>query len=156
RAGHDRYKLRCDLAGVGPATARAEADRRHRRRARSVPRRGEARTPRGKTAVRRVCHARADRRRRRVPLFRGGGADPWRRASRRRGLARAVAEADAMKTIPLEQVADLVPDGSTVMIGGFMGVGTPERILDSLVERGRCDLTVIANDTAMPGVGIGK
>src|SRR5688572_18817136 len=42
------------------------------------------------------------------------------------------------------------------MIGGFMGVGTPERMLDQLVEAGRRDLTVIANDTSMPGIGIGK
>jgi acetate CoA/acetoacetate CoA-transferase alpha subunit len=42
------------------------------------------------------------------------------------------------------------------MIGGFMGVGTPERLIDELVRQGRCDLTVIANDTAAPGRGIGK
>ena len=32
--------------------------------------------------------------------------------------------------------ADLVPDGATVMIGGFMGVGSPNRIIDALVSRG--------------------
>jgi len=42
------------------------------------------------------------------------------------------------------------------MMGGFMGVGTPERVVDELVRQGKRDLTVIANDTAMPGVGIGK
>ena len=52
--------------------------------------------------------------------------------------------------------ADLVPDGATVMIGGFMGVGSPTRIIDALVSRGARKLTVIANDTARPGVGIGK
>jgi acetate CoA/acetoacetate CoA-transferase alpha subunit len=52
--------------------------------------------------------------------------------------------------------ADLVPDGATVMIGGFMGVGSPNRIIDALVSRGARNLTVIANDTARPGVGIGK
>lgn len=61
-----------------------------------------------------------------------------------------------MKTIALEQAAALVPDGASVMIGGFMGVGTPERLIDELVRRGTGGLTVIANDTAMPGVGIGK
>jgi len=35
-------------------------------------------------------------------------------------------------------------------------VGTPERVVDELVRQGKRDLTVIANDTAMPGVGIGK
>tara|TARA_R110002096_G_scaffold278805_4_gene472963 strand:+ start:889 stop:1536 length:648 start_codon:yes stop_codon:yes gene_type:complete len=52
--------------------------------------------------------------------------------------------------------AALIPDGASVMIGGFMGVGTPARIIDALIERGACDLTVIANDTARPGVGIGR
>jgi acetate CoA/acetoacetate CoA-transferase alpha subunit len=42
------------------------------------------------------------------------------------------------------------------MFGGFMGVGTPVRIVDELVRQGKRDLTVIANDTARPGVGIGK
>jgi len=61
-----------------------------------------------------------------------------------------------MKTLSLEQAAALVPDGASVMIGGFMGVGTPERLIDELVRRGTGGLTVIANDTAMAGVGIGK
>lgn len=42
------------------------------------------------------------------------------------------------------------------MIGGFMGVGTPRRIIEALVMSGRRELTLIANDTAMPGRGIGK
>lgn len=50
----------------------------------------------------------------------------------------------------------MIKDGSSVLIGGFMGVGSPIRIIDALVARGARDLTVIANDTALPGVGIGK
>jgi acetate CoA/acetoacetate CoA-transferase alpha subunit len=42
------------------------------------------------------------------------------------------------------------------MIGGFMAVGTPERVIDEIVRQGKRDLTVIANDTALPGRGIGK
>jgi acetate CoA/acetoacetate CoA-transferase alpha subunit len=42
------------------------------------------------------------------------------------------------------------------MIGGFMGVGSPERLIDELVRQGKRNLTVIANDTALPGRGIGK
>jgi acetate CoA/acetoacetate CoA-transferase alpha subunit len=58
--------------------------------------------------------------------------------------------------IRVEDAAALVPDGASVMIGGFMGVGTPHRVIDALVARSVRDLTVIANDTAMPGTGIGK
>jgi acetate CoA/acetoacetate CoA-transferase alpha subunit len=54
------------------------------------------------------------------------------------------------------QAAAMIPDGATVMIGGFMGVGSPERMIDALVARGVRGLTVIANDTAKPGRGIGK
>lgn len=42
------------------------------------------------------------------------------------------------------------------MIGGFMGVGSPEEMIDELVRQGRRNLAVISNDTAFPGVGIGK
>ena len=52
--------------------------------------------------------------------------------------------------------AALVPDGARVMIGGFMGVGSPHRTIQALVERGVRGLTIIANDTARPGIGIGK
>ena len=37
-----------------------------------------------------------------------------------------------------------------------MGVGTPESLIDELLRQGKRDLTVIANDSALPGIGIGK
>ena len=61
-----------------------------------------------------------------------------------------------MRTTKLEQAVELIPDGASLMIGGFMAVGTPERLMDELVRQGKRDLTVIANDTAIPGKGIGK
>ena len=61
-----------------------------------------------------------------------------------------------MQTVALEQSVAMIPDGASLMIGGFMGVGTPERVIDEIVRQGKRDLTVIANDTAVPGRGIGK
>jgi acetate CoA/acetoacetate CoA-transferase alpha subunit len=61
-----------------------------------------------------------------------------------------------MKTTSLEEAVAGIPDGASLMIGGFMGVGTPERVMDELVRQGKRALTVIANDTALPGTGIGK
>jgi len=61
-----------------------------------------------------------------------------------------------MKTISLERSVAMIPDGASLMIGGFMAVGTPERVVDEIVRQNKRDLTVIANDTAMPGKGIGK
>jgi acetate CoA/acetoacetate CoA-transferase alpha subunit len=61
-----------------------------------------------------------------------------------------------MQTLPLDQSVAMIPDGASLMIGGFMGVGTPERLIDEIVRQNKRDLTVIANDTAMVGRGIGK
>lgn len=60
------------------------------------------------------------------------------------------------KVITLEESMDYIKDGMTIMIGGFMGVGTPEHIIDAMVKKGVKDLTIIANDTAFPDRGIGK
>jgi acetate CoA/acetoacetate CoA-transferase alpha subunit len=61
-----------------------------------------------------------------------------------------------MQRLPIDKAVAMIPDGASLMIGGFMGVGTPERVVDELVRQGKRELTVIANDTARPGVGIGK
>ena len=61
-----------------------------------------------------------------------------------------------MKTIALQDAIAMIPDGASLMIGGFMAVGTSELLIDELVRQGKRNLTVIANDTAMPGRGIGK
>jgi acetate CoA/acetoacetate CoA-transferase alpha subunit len=61
-----------------------------------------------------------------------------------------------MKTISLQGAVELIPNGATVMIGGFMAVGTPEPLIDEMVRQGKRELTVIGNDTAFPEVGIGK
>lgn len=60
------------------------------------------------------------------------------------------------KALTPAEAAALVPDGASVMIGGFMAVGSPHRLIAALVERGAKGLTVIANDTGKPGLGIGR
>jgi acetate CoA/acetoacetate CoA-transferase alpha subunit len=61
-----------------------------------------------------------------------------------------------MQTVSLEKAVAMIPDRASLMIGGFMAVGTPERVVDEIVRQNKRDLTVIANDTATPGKGIGK
>lgn len=61
-----------------------------------------------------------------------------------------------MKKIDVKKAVDFIKDGDTVMIGGFLAVGTPEKIIDALVEKGTKNLTLIANDTAFTEKGIGK
>ena len=61
-----------------------------------------------------------------------------------------------MQTISLQDSVAMIPDGATVMIGGFMAVGTPERVIDEIVAQKKGNLTLIANDTATPDKGVGK
>ncbi len=59
------------------------------------------------------------------------------------------------KAIKAEEAAALIPDGASLMIGGFMTVGSPLRLIQALVERGVKDLTIIGNDAGLPGKGMG-
>ncbi|MCT4607173.1 MAG: acetate CoA-transferase subunit alpha [Marinisporobacter sp.] len=60
------------------------------------------------------------------------------------------------KIVTLEEAMSHIQDGMTIMIGGFMAVGTPEKFMDALVEKGVKDLTIIGNDAGWPDKGIGK
>src|SRR5258705_9783416 len=61
-----------------------------------------------------------------------------------------------MKSISVEEAVAMIPNGASVMVGGFMGVGTPERLLDELVRQRKSELSIISNDAAVPGKGVGK
>jgi len=61
-----------------------------------------------------------------------------------------------MRTVSVEEAVAKIPDGASVLIGGFMGVGAPERLLDEMVRQRKSNLWVIANDAGVPGKGIGK
>ncbi|MDR2050822.1 MAG: 3-oxoacid CoA-transferase subunit A [Deltaproteobacteria bacterium] len=55
-----------------------------------------------------------------------------------------------------QQAAALVPDGATVMLGGFLGCGSPHTILEALIARDAKNLTLIGNDTASPGFSVAR
>lgn len=59
-----------------------------------------------------------------------------------------------IKTI--DQALEYIKDGMTVAVGGFLGVGTPEKLIDAVIAKGVKNLTLICNDTAFPDRGIGK
>ena len=61
-----------------------------------------------------------------------------------------------MRAVSVEEAVAMIPPGASIMVGGFMGVGTPERLLDEVVRQRKTDLSVICNDAAVPGKGVGK
>lgn len=60
------------------------------------------------------------------------------------------------KTVTAEQAVSGIKDGAVIMFGGFLGCGTPEVLIDALLEKGVKDITVICNDTATPTTGVGR
>lgn len=59
------------------------------------------------------------------------------------------------KQITIDQAVEMINDGQTVMIGGFLAVGSANRIIEAMVKAGKKDLTIICNDTAYPEIGSG-
>lgn len=60
------------------------------------------------------------------------------------------------KIISRKDFADLIKDDMTIMIGGFLGCGTPETLVDVILEKGSKNLTIICNDTAFADKGLGR
>ncbi len=60
------------------------------------------------------------------------------------------------KLISIDEAVNMIHDGMTIMVGGFLGCKNPFRMIDALIEKGVKDITLIANDTAFPEVGLGK
>ncbi len=60
------------------------------------------------------------------------------------------------KFITAEDAVSRVKSGMTLMIGGFLGVGSPLKIIDLLVQSEVKDLTIICNDAAFVDKGLGK
>lgn len=60
------------------------------------------------------------------------------------------------KFVSPQEAVELIHDGMSIMIGGFLGCGNPHHIIDALVEKGVKDLTIIANDSPATGYGLAR
>lgn len=60
------------------------------------------------------------------------------------------------KVVGLEDIKDCFYDGMTLMVGGFMGCGAPENLIDYILDLGIKDITLISTDTATIELGVGK
>lgn len=60
------------------------------------------------------------------------------------------------KMISLKDAASKVKSGMTLMVGGFLTSGGPNKIMDIIAESDVKDLTLICNDAAYPDKGLGK
>jgi len=59
------------------------------------------------------------------------------------------------KSIDTAQFRALLRNDMSIMFGGFMGVGTPQALVDEIMASGVTGLTIIGNDTAFVDTGVG-
>lgn len=55
----------------------------------------------------------------------------------------------------IEAVSE-IPDGATVLVGGFSGAGVPETLIGALLEHGATDLTLVHNNAGNALLGVAR
>ena len=60
------------------------------------------------------------------------------------------------KIMDIKKAVARIKDGDRIMVGGFGLRGTPDALVEALVEHGAKNLTLISNDMGSPGIGLGK
>ncbi|WP_286829920.1 MULTISPECIES: CoA transferase subunit A [Kordiimonas] len=60
------------------------------------------------------------------------------------------------KETTLEKAIAMIPDGASIMVGGFGSPGTPFTLIEELLRQGQKGLTLIKNDANEQGLGISK
>ena len=60
------------------------------------------------------------------------------------------------KWIDKTKFQTLIKEGQSIMVGGFLTCGTPELLIDYIVETNIKNLTIICNDAGYPDKGVGK
>ncbi|KXZ40156.1 acetate CoA/acetoacetate CoA-transferase alpha subunit [Alkalithermobacter thermoalcaliphilus JW-YL-7 = DSM 7308] len=56
----------------------------------------------------------------------------------------------------IDEIRKILKDDMTIMVGGFLGCGTPEKLIDLIIEENIKNITLIANDTSFIDKGVGR
>lgn len=60
------------------------------------------------------------------------------------------------KIVSIKEAINLIKDSATIMVGGFLSCGTPDKLIDELAKSNVKNLTMISNDTSIPNKDKGK
>ncbi|MFD1706954.1 CoA transferase subunit A [Siminovitchia sediminis] len=60
------------------------------------------------------------------------------------------------KVQSVKEALRCLKSGSSLMVGGFGGIGNPPTLIHAILESGIDNLTIICNDAGFPHVGIGR
>ena len=56
----------------------------------------------------------------------------------------------------VHKLLQAIPDGATILIGGFGTAGQPAELIDALIDTGAQDLTVVCNNAGNGDYGLAK
>ncbi|MEN8831751.1 MAG: 3-oxoacid CoA-transferase subunit A [Pacificibacter sp.] len=59
------------------------------------------------------------------------------------------------QALSIDQAVEMIPNGASIMLSGFMGSGTPDAIVRALAASGKGGFTLLSNDAARPNSGPG-
>ncbi len=60
------------------------------------------------------------------------------------------------KIVSAKEAVKDIKDGASIMVGGFLSCGVPDKLIDALIEQNTKNLTLICNDTSYPDADKGK
>ena len=60
------------------------------------------------------------------------------------------------KVVSIDKAMEMIHDGQTIMVPGFVNCGVPQTLIQAMLEKGVKDLNIISNNTSVKGKGIGK
>ena len=60
------------------------------------------------------------------------------------------------KIVSAKEAVKDIKDGASIMVGGFLSCGVPDKLIDALIEQNTKNLTMICNDTSYPDADKGK
>jgi len=60
------------------------------------------------------------------------------------------------KIMTIQEAISKLKDSNSIMVGGFLGCGCPELLVDEVIKQGFKNLVLISNDPGFPGKGVGK
>ena len=60
------------------------------------------------------------------------------------------------KVVSIDKAMEMIHDGQTIMVPGFVNCGVPQTLIQAMMDRGYKNLNIISNNTSVKGKGIGK
>ena len=59
------------------------------------------------------------------------------------------------KVVSIEKAMEMIHDGQTLMVPGFVNCGVPQTLIAAIMKKGCKNFNIISNNTSVKGKGMG-